>query len=87
MLNYFYSILYLPNTYLHIFQGFRVSISVGLVISTTLLVVLGNYWKRRKYPKESAPVIKHFSYDKRKGNFDIPSGNTLFENKQITFYF
>lgn len=73
------------------FQGFRVSISVGLVISTTLLVVLGNYWKRRKYPRESAPVIKHFSYDKRKANIDVPSGNSIIKlsilSKLISFDF
>ncbi|KAL5239253.1 hypothetical protein ACI65C_006663 [Semiaphis heraclei] len=58
----------------HISQhGFHVSISLGLVISTTLIVVLGNYWKRRKYSRESAPVIKHYSYDKRKANVDVPS--------------
>lgn len=49
--------------------------SVGLAVSSALLLVLGNYWKRRKYVRESAPVIKHFVYDKRKANFDIPSGN------------
>lgn len=62
---------------LFIFQGFRVSISMGLVISTTLIVVLGNYWKRRKYYRESAPVIKHYSYDKKKANVDVPSGKLI----------
>jgi len=47
---------------------------MGFIISTTLIVVLGNYWKRRKYSRESAPVIKHYSYDKRKANIDVPSG-------------
>jgi len=73
---------------LFLLQGFRVSISMGLVISTTLIVVLGNYWKRRKYSRESAPVIKHYSYDKRKANVDVPSGKLKCLLKQIiTYYF
>ncbi|XP_050438385.1 mitoguardin [Adelges cooleyi] len=50
-----------------------VSISLGITVSTALLIVLGNYWKRRKYPKHSAPVIKHMNYERRKPNVDIPS--------------
>lgn len=71
------------------FQGFEVSLSVGFVISSTLLIVLGNYWKRRKYLRESVPVIKHFSYDKKKANTDIPSGNyciIIFYSKQTIVY-
>lgn len=49
--------------------------SVGFVISSTLLIVLGKYWKRRKCFRDIAPVIKYSSYDKKKPNIDIPSGN------------
>lgn len=66
-------------------QCFHVSISLGFVVSTTLLVVLGSYWKRRRYSK-SAPIIKRFAYDRRQVNINIPSGICVGQNnsqKQI----
>ncbi|XP_050528580.1 mitoguardin isoform X2 [Daktulosphaira vitifoliae] len=50
---------------------FQVSVSLSVAVSTTIILVFGNFWKRKKFPKQSAPVIKHLIYERQKPNVDI----------------